>query len=59
MEPSRNALLERLALFLEREARLIGADIEPETTKIIAKLRRKHEAEPQTQTCHQAPLAEL
>jgi hypothetical protein len=43
MEPPRNAVLERLALLLEREARLAGVDIEPETTKIIEKLRRGRE----------------
>ncbi len=43
MEPPRNAVLERLALLLEREARLAGVDVEPETTRIIEKLRRGHE----------------
>ncbi len=43
MEPTRNAVLERLALLLERECRLAGVDIEPETTKIIEKLKRNHE----------------
>ena len=47
MEPKHNGPLIRLALLLEREARLVGADIEQETSKIIEKLReasRKHDS---------------
>lgn len=44
MEQRIDGTLIRLALLLEREARLGGTDIEPETQRIIEKLRRHHVA---------------
>lgn len=44
MERRTDGTLVRVALLLEREARLLGVDVEQETQKIIEKLRRKHES---------------
>lgn len=35
----REGYLQRLALHLEREVRIIGVDIEPEVTRILEKIR--------------------
>ena len=59
MEKKPNGTLIRLALLLEREARFAGVDVEPETTKMIEKLRRKHETECEAKAGHPAPLPEL
>jgi len=41
MEHDRNGIVQRMALALEREARLQGFDIEPEITKILEKLKQQ------------------
>jgi hypothetical protein len=59
MEKKPNGTLIRLALLLEREARFAGVDIEPETTKIIEKLGRNHEAERKAKTGVETPFTEF
>ena len=45
MERKTDGTVVRLALLLEREARLLGVDVEQETQKIVEKLRRNHHVE--------------
>ncbi len=49
--------LVRLARMLEREARLLGADVEPETQKLIEKVMVAHEKAKQTHP--ETPTPEL
>lgn len=59
MDGGRSALLERLALMLERECRTAGVDIEPEVTTIIRKLKERRHAKQQDEARPQAPPDEL